>query len=286
MLSGEETLHDHSFETPKPISMRLHIPSGSMTVTATDGGHTTVRLEPLQGGDREREFARNVPIELREGPHGPELHVEVHERTSLRSLLSGKRIPDLRLEVQAPTGSSLDASTASADVETRGRLADATVASASGDIVLEHITGDARVKTASGDLEAGEIGGLMSFATASGDMRVERLGGRGDVKGVSGDVGVGEAAADLSVQTVSGDQEIGCASQGQIALKSVSGDVVVGILPGAIVELDVNTVSGALRSELDVSDVPPAGDGPRIAVRGRTVSGDVLIRRAPAPART
>jgi hypothetical protein len=285
MLSGEEAL-PRTFETPQPIGMRLRIPSGAITVTATDGDRTTVRLEAIGGGEREREFARNIPIELHDGPRGPELQVEVQDRTSLRSLLVGRRIPDLHLEVEAPTGSSIDASTASADIETRGRLAEAVIASASGDIVLEHVTGDARVKTASGALEAGEIGGLVSFATASGDVRVERIGGRGDIKGVSGDVGIGEAAADLSVQTVSGDQEIGSVAEGQITLRSVSGDVHIGIRAGALVDLDINTVSGSLRSELDVSEVPPAGEGQRVSVRGRTVSGDVLIRRAPVPART
>ena len=285
MLSGEEALPDRTFETPAPIGMRLRIPSGEITVTAADSDRTTVRLEPLGGGERELEFARSVPIELRDGARGPELHVEVEDRTSLRSLLVGRRIPDLRLEVLAPSGSTLDASTASADIETRGRLAEAVVASASGDVILEHVTGDARVKTASGTLEAGEVGGVVTFHTASGDVRVERIGGRGDIKGVSGDVGIGEAAGDLSVQTVSGDQEIGSVGQGQITLRSVSGDVRIGIRPGALVDLDVNTVSGSLSSELDISDTPPAGEGTRVAVRGRTVSGDVLIRRAPAPAR-
>jgi hypothetical protein len=49
---------------------------------------------------------------------------------------------------------------------------------------------------------------------------------------------------------------------------------------GLRVRLDVNSVSGSVGSELDVSDAPTRSDGPEATLRVRTVSGDVRITRA------
>ena len=48
--------------------------------------------------------------------------------------------------------------------------------------------------------------------------------------------------------------------------------------------MDCTTVSGDTSSELEVSSEAPSGDGPFVDVRAKTVSGDIRITRAHAPA--
>jgi hypothetical protein len=71
--------------------------------------------------------------------------------------------------------------------------------------------------------------------------------------------------------------------QGNVAAHSVSGDVTIGVRRGSKVFLDCNTVSGDTTSELELTTEAPAGDGPLVEIRAKTVSGDIRITRAPAP---
>jgi hypothetical protein len=59
---------------------------------------------------------------------------------------------------------------------------------------------------------------------------------------------------------------------------------------GSRVYVDANTVSGSTNSELELSDAPAedgggeGDEGPMVELRIKTVSGDVNIARAAAPA--
>jgi DUF4097 and DUF4098 domain-containing protein YvlB len=124
------------------------------------------------------------------------------------------------------------------------------------------------VQTASGDVEVGVARGPVNVATASGDVEV------------------GEAYDSVSANTVSGDQRHGAVMQGAVGAHSVSGDIEIGVRRGSKVWLDCNTVSGDTSSELEVKADVPDGDGPLVEIRAKTVSGDIRITRAPAPAGT
>jgi len=71
--------------------------------------------------------------------------------------------------------------------------------------------------------------------------------------------------------------------RGNVAAHSVSGDVTIGVRRGSKVYLDCNTVSGDTTSELELTTDAPAGDGPLVEIRAKTVSGDIRITRAAAP---
>jgi hypothetical protein len=74
--------------------------------------------------------------------------------------------------------------------------------------------------------------------------------------------------------------------EGAIDLNAISGDIRVGVRRGSRVFVDCNSISGDMTSELELSDAPSEGgaDGPQVEVRGKTVSGDVILVRASAPA--
>jgi DUF4097 and DUF4098 domain-containing protein YvlB len=127
----------------------------------------------------------------------------------------------------------------------------------------------------------GSAGGRVQIRTASGDLGVARAHGPVKAQSVSGDVEVGEADAAIEVQTVSGDLKVGRVAAGPLTVNAVSGDVDVAIVPGTAVWLDLRSLSGDMRSELDSGDGPADGEHV-VEVRGKTVSGDVRVRRAAA----
>jgi len=170
---------------------------------------------------------------------------------------------DHDLVISAPTGSQVDANSASADIRGEGRFGDVEVDTASGDVWFESVDGKFEVNSASGDVQVDFVGD---------DLRVNSA---------SGDVVIGEAEHDAKIRTASGDIVIKSAVRGKIDITSASGDVEVGIRPGSKVFIDASSMSGDMSSELDVTDAPPPSDSnaPNIDFRARTMSGDVTVRR-------
>ncbi|HEY7398738.1 MAG TPA: DUF4097 family beta strand repeat-containing protein [Gaiellaceae bacterium] len=271
------------FEVAGAIEVDVRLASGEVEIDATLDGRVEVELV---GHDEESHaLVEASTVELRE--HGAQkLVVDVPQRKSGFGLGMFFGREGVSCRVRCPSGSSLTARTKSADVTARGLLGGANVATASGDVELERIDGSATVKSASGDVSAREVTGSVSVQTASGDVSVEIVGGPVTMTTASGDVEIGEAYDSVSVNTVSGDQHHRAVMQATVGAHSVSGDVEIGVRKGSRAWLDCNTVSGDTSSELELSSDVPDGDGPLVEIRAKTVSGDIKITRAPAPAGT
>jgi DUF4097 and DUF4098 domain-containing protein YvlB len=238
-------MRTETFNTPEPPSLRINLPSGDFRIETIPGAtETQVELSGAHEDDARIELRRN------------EIVIELEKKK-----LFGFR-GDHTLVISAPEGTEIDGSTASGDFEGRGRF------------------GDVSIDSASGDVSFASVGGRFEVNTASGDVEVDAVGGNLRVNSASGDVTIGETEGDARVRTASGDIEIRSAVRGKVDITSASGDVQVGIRRGSIVYMDASSMSGDMTSELDVSDTPPASDGPSVDFRARTMSGDVTVRRA------
>jgi DUF4097 and DUF4098 domain-containing protein YvlB len=228
----------------------------------------------------------NARVELQEHGATPKVLIDLPQKRGGFSfgMIFGRQ--GISCRVRCPERSWLDVRTKSADVAARGTLGGANVSSASADIQLDEVDGGLNVKTASGDVTAREVTGGVNVQTASGDIAVNVARGPVNVATASGDVEIGEAYDSLSANTVSGDHRHGAVMQGTVGAHSVSGDIEIGVRRGSKVWLDCNTVSGDTSSELEVRADVPDGDGPLVEIRAKTVSGDIKITRAPAPAGT
>ncbi|HEX6761362.1 MAG TPA: DUF4097 family beta strand repeat-containing protein [Gaiellaceae bacterium] len=271
------------FEVTGPVEVDIRLASGEVEVDPTLDGHVEVEL--VGHDDESRALVEASTVELRE--HGTQkLVVDVPQRRSGFGFGSLFGRDGVGCRVRCPAGSTLTARTRSADVIVHGMLGGANVATASGDVGLERVEGGATVKTASGDVAAREVTGGLSVQSASGDVSVATARGPVTMTTASGDVELGEAYDDVSVNTVSGDQRHRAVMRGTVGAHSVSGDVEIGVRKGSRAWLDCNTVSGDTSSELELSPDVPEGDGPLVEIRAKTVSGDIKITRAPAPAET
>ena len=184
------------------------------------------------------------------------------------------------VEVSGPVGNA-DLGTSSGDVSTDDVAGEVSAKSASGNITLGSVGGELRVHTASGDLRCSAVAGRTTFSTASGDVEIGSAGDRVDVKTTSGNARLGELARGARITGVSGDVRVLAISEGTLRVRSVSGNVAVGVAPGVDLEVDVETMSGSVQSDIPLDKAP--GDrrgGARVEISIRNVSGDVAIEHA------
>ena len=266
-----------SFETPGRVALRIAAPAGTVVVDPWDEPRTDVEVTALRGDDGSERAAAETRVEATERGGRHEILVRVPKPEGRFGFLS--RSPELQVAIRCPEGADLELTTQSADLLARGSSGEVTVRSASGDVSL----GDARAlafTTASGDLTAGTIAGEVTSKGASGDVDIRSIVGPAAINTVSGDVRVGPTGDSIAVNTVSGDVELEAVG-GAVRVSAVSGDVGVAARPGLALWIDAQSVSGTMRSELEVADLPAAdaGEAP-VELRVRTVSGDVRISRA------
>ncbi len=245
---------EHRFQTPEKPALRVEVPSGQVEVRTVEGTESVVVVE---GNER---MVEDTTVEL----EGTTVVVKYRSGRFGMSFRLG-RGDSLRVTASIPHGAAARFSTASADVAVDGRLGTLSLSTASGDVTARgEIERDAEVKTVSGDVNIERVAGSLTCQTVSGDVEVGSVGGSVNAKSVSGDV------------------RLSSLREGQTRFSSVSGDIEIGIATGSFLDVDAGSVSGRLMSDVPLAGAPSAdGDGgPTVVVRGKTVSGNVKLRRA------
>jgi len=265
------------FQVTGPIEAEITLAAGDVVVETRPEG--AVEVELVGHDEESQRLIEAARVELQ----GSRLIVDVPQKRGRGfAIVFGRGGIDCR--VRCLEGSSVAARTKSADVTVHGTIAALTAATASGDVRADRSTGAVTAKTASGDVTVRDVGGPVTAQTASGDVDLGTVHGTITVQTASGDLTVDAAYGDVNANTVSGDQEHRAVLRGRVAAHSVSGDVTIGVRRGSKAFLDCSTVSGDTSSELDGLDGATVDDGPLVEIRAQTVSGDIRIIRAHAPA--
>jgi DUF4097 and DUF4098 domain-containing protein YvlB len=263
------------FACPQPATILVTPwPSGSVAISGTDTDVISVAVVPTRRGGQD--LLEHVSVTFDDGRlvvNGPRVTTFTHR--------SG-----LDLTIKAPARSDCDVHTASADVSCVGELGSLSVATASGDVTAASVRGRLAAKSASGDIYVDRAGEDATVESISGDVHLGHVRGDLEVKATSGDVNVGGVGGSLTANTVSGDVDVKGIAAGRAEIKTLSGDVTVAVERGIGVYLDLSTMSGDVRNELDDAE-PDDGAGPDQAaldLKCRTISGDIRVRKAPARA--
>jgi DUF4097 and DUF4098 domain-containing protein YvlB len=244
-----------TFPTPEPITAVIEVVSGSVNVVASDRDDTVVSVRP-------RDPNRASDIRIAEG-------ARVEFRNGTLDVSAGRRFISLGrggavvIDIELPSRSRLQVSSASADVRAEGAFGDCRFATASGDATVDAVTGNIKADSASGDVSVNELTGDIKFRAASGSLTVKQLNGT------------------VNAQTASGDTSVAAASSGGVSVQTGSGDVEIGIPEGTAARLDVRTHSGEVRNTLESADGPMGGDE-TLTVHVLTGSGDIRVHRATA----
>jgi DUF4097 and DUF4098 domain-containing protein YvlB len=282
------------FETPGGVRLSVEIHAGLVVVTAGAADRTVVSVEADAPGAEE--LVRRATVECQPAGNRQLVTVKLPHVYGMRLL----RRNAVSVRVQVPEGAAVAVATASADVEINGPVgevevhtasgnasiddvaADATTKTASGTITIGAVGGDLRASTVSGDLRCSSVAGAARFSATSGDLELGAAGSRVEVKVTSGDVRLGDLAHGAQVTNVSGNVRVLALGEGRLKVRSVSGDVAVGVAKGVELHVDVETASGMVHSDIPLNNVPSGGARPetRVDLSVRSVSGNVEIGRA------
>jgi Toastrack DUF4097 len=261
------------YPCPEPTLVDVRIGGGTLTVVAEQRETATVEVTPFDDSDASRHAAAETTVESGTG----------RLRITTPDAVGGwifRRAGRVRVAVRVPLDCPLAIKAGSADVTCSGRYAAANVATGSGDVAVEHVTGDLTVTTGSGDVTTEQVDGRLQCNFASGAARVGHVLGDAAVHSASGDLELRRADGSVRATSASGEVRIGSVSAGQVKVNSASGAVSIGVQPGTRVWLDLVTMAGRTRTDLDVLDRAPAGTAPELSVHARTASGDIEVHRA------
>jgi hypothetical protein len=284
---------ERTFATPKKVVVSVENDVGLVVITALHTTTTSVSLEADSAGAEE--LVERATVECNPSGDRDIVRVKIPHAHGMKFV----RRNGVTVRIDMPLGGDVEVKTASADLELNGSFGDVSAKSASGDVTGDDIAGDVHVTSASGDLSVESVAGDLRMHSSSGDVRVVcvegraavsnnsgdieigSVGDRAEIRSTSGDVRLGDVSGDSSIVGVSGDIRVLSYADGQMQLRTVSGDITVGIPHGISIMVDAQSMSGTVRSEIPLADAPTAGDGgPVVAISARSVSGDFLVERA------
>jgi DUF4097 and DUF4098 domain-containing protein YvlB len=254
---------DETFTAQGPISLSVHLLSGDMVVRTSTSNTVEVHVTatgPKATRSLEETEIHFDPTESALVIHGP------YKSGGKRTWMDVGNNADIDVELLVPEGSSVDYHSASGDAAVNGTYDAINFASASGDLIVDQAKA-VNANTASGDVVAAAITETTNVKLASGDVQIARLLG------------------DCHLECVSGDVFAQIDGPASVDVHAVSGDVTFNIREGLVISVDAKSMTGDLRSDIDLSDDQKSDgetDG-RVDVKISTVSGDVRIGRAGNP---
>jgi DUF4097 and DUF4098 domain-containing protein YvlB len=276
-------VRSETFQTPRPVVVRVKLPKGDVDVETADVQQSTVTL--VGSSPSAEEQIERAVVRLDSLDDFDELIVDADTEDfgwsagRVKLSISLGRRDDVDVRIVVPHGSILRAETGSADLRARGQYAEIETKGASGDVSIDDVERDAAVKVASGDVRVSSVGGSLKVQTAAGDLSSGPVAGSAEIKTAAGDVNIAEVGEDVTIHSASGDLRVGSVKQGKVELKSVSGDMLVGVKRGSRVWMDVKTVTGDASSDLDTG-LDDDGEGPLVELKATAMSGDIKIVRA------
>jgi DUF4097 and DUF4098 domain-containing protein YvlB len=258
-----------TFQAPSPVGVNITTRSGDIAVHATEGDKLEVTLSA--DSSKYQDLLESAQISFDADTN--ELIIRTQSENPLGSSRSfvklGKKSwfdfggSDLDVFVVLPLGSSVSTKTMSGDVSILGAVGDVYVSSISADVQVSDSCESLEVKTTSGDVNVARVRRSLKCRT------------------VSGDVTCLDTAATTDVNNASGDITLSASQPGVINVKSVSGDVKVRVARGLVVDVDGNSFSGDLGTNIDLdASVDASSDEEVITIKISTVSGDILVNKA------
>lgn len=246
---------DQSFVVGQHVVVDIELPSGGVVLTAGQSGAVSVSVDSSS-------------------PDALDI-TQVGDSITIRARRRGR---SARLAIDVPVGTDVNVKGASLDVVARGALGALRVRSASGDVSADDVV-RADVTLASGDTRFEIVRDGADFRATSGDITLGRVGGRLSASLASGDLRVDEWGGDGDIETASGDVNIRRYTGASVGVRSVSGDVRLGLPSGIRVEPEISTLSGKVTLPTSAGTTD-GGERRPVRVRLRTVSGDIRIERA------
>ncbi len=278
--------------------------AGDIVVTAGGGDEVSIEAIKKTRGDKSELSRVQITVEER----GGRVDVQTDHEQNRRDR-NGRRDGDhvsVDYTVTVPASVAVDVHSVSGTIKVTGVHGSLRAETVSGNVTVGDAPRLETAKSVSGDVILTDIAadGDFSASSVSGNVRVKGLKARGvDLGSVSGDVNATDVTCDrLGVKSVSGNVEYagGIARSGRYEINAHSGTVRLLLANPAGFELNANSFSGSVRSELPLTiggdsarrsgDMPSRRGGGNHAMRAtfgdgsativvRTFSGDIVIAK-------
>jgi hypothetical protein len=199
-----------TYPTPSPVTAVLDIPAGRIRLIAADRADTTVEVLPADpGSSRDRTAAEHTTTEYANGTlrvTGPDGRVLGNPGA-------------VEVTVQLPAGSQVQATAASAEFRTVGRLGEVTFDGARASIKVDEAA-TARLTVSDGTIAVGRLGGDAEISTQRGDILLTE------------------------------------ATSGTVTLRTQDGSITAGVAAGISAALDAGTQLGRISNALVNAGAP------------------------------
>lgn len=295
--AGEETVRIEDFDAEGPIEIDVNLAIGRVTIELSD--EPGIRAEVRRDGGEQEPWVDGMTSLLSwvgerfgdqlGGAQGASVNDAVTqtriEKIGNRLVVQApkawqlKNVP-LGVTVRAPAGSHLEVRAGAADVTVAGIAGRADILTGSGKVGLERADGSAIVRTGTGDVKLGATLSSLQLRTGSGGVEASSLCGSATIATGTGDVWLGEIAGEVLARSGSGDLSVADAAFGALELTTGSGEVRIAIRGRVRAEIDLSSTTGAVSSELDVSESAPSEGDVVLTVRARTGTGNAVVTSA------
>ena len=255
--------------------------SGDIVVTSGSGDDVSIDAVKRTRGDKS-ELAR---VQITVDERGGRVDVQTDHEQNRRDRYEGSDHVSVDYTVTVPASVSVDLHSISGSVKVSGVHGSLRSETISGNVTITDAPKLEVAKTVSGDISLTGIitDGDLTASSVSGNVRARGLKARGlDLGIISGDINVSDVTCDrLGVKSVSGNVEYagGIVKGGRYEINAHSGTVRLLLANPAGFELNANSFSGSIRSELPLiigGDSARRNDSPR----GRRGRGDNHSMRA------
>lgn len=277
-------------ETSDRITKTFKVgPNGSLDLAAiagdvvvNEGGGDTITVDAVKrvrsrNATEAKQQLANTNLTMSQSGNRVEVRVNYVGRNNHASV---------DFNVTVPARTAVNVRSVSGDVQVKNVKGEVRAESVSGDVSATGTPNLASIKTVSGDLELSGVSGQdnLNVSTISGNLNLRSIRARViDAESVSGEVTLTDVTCDrATVKSVSGDVEYfgPLARNGRYELKSHSGDIRLTLTADIGFELEAQTFSGDVRSDLSVTS--RAGDtlarsGRRHGIRGTHGDGSALL---------
>lgn len=241
--------------------------AGDITVTKANGADATIEIVKTaraRTADEAREMLGLVNVSVTERNGRADVKTEYPRSEDMR----GRRNMNVTVAytVSAPAGTRLSINSISGSIRVSDVKGDLSVNTISGGVRLANAGRIASAKSVSGTVEIldTQIDGAVEAQSISGSVILRKVSARRvNVGSVSGSVQVEDVQCDrVEGHSISGNVDYagGLAKGGRYDLTSHSGNVRISVAGNTGFEVDANSFSGSIRSDLPLTSQGDRGD--------------------------
>jgi hypothetical protein len=229
--------------------------AGDITVSKGNGNDAVIEVVKTARGrtvEDAREMLKLVQIDVTERAGRAEIRTRYPESDEMRA--RGRRSFNVSVAytIAAPPGARMAAKSISGNINVRDIRGELSLDSTSGNIKITNAARVVNAKSISGNVEITntELDGMLDASSISGSVILRQVRARGlDLGSVSGSLVIEDVDCDRGDVQYSGR----LASGGRYELRSHSGEIRIAITGDTGFEIDANSFSGSIRSDLPIT---------------------------------